>query len=135
MELLRSGKSKTVYSNVDDTVRIEFRDNITAGNGEKHDILKGKGALLNDINEIFFKELSLHSIPNHYLEKISENFFRAKKVKIVPLEIVVRNYTAGSFCNADTSKNLLGWKAELSIEDGISDALKWGAKRDSVLPD
>ena len=43
--------------------------------------------------------------------------------------------TAGSFCNADTAKNLLGWKAKLSIEDGISDALKWGAKRDSVLPD
>jgi len=43
--------------------------------------------------------------------------------------------TAGSFCNADTAKNLLGWKAKLSIENGISDALKWGAKRDSVLPD
>jgi len=43
--------------------------------------------------------------------------------------------TAGSFCNADTAKNLLGWKAELSIEDGVSDALKWGAKRDSILPD
>ena len=43
--------------------------------------------------------------------------------------------TAGSFCNADTAKKLLGWKAELSIEDGISDALKWGAKRDLVLPD
>jgi len=43
--------------------------------------------------------------------------------------------TAGSFCNADTAKKLLGWKAELSIEDGISDALKWGAKRDSVLLD
>ena len=43
--------------------------------------------------------------------------------------------TAGSFCNADTARNLLGWKAKLSIENGISDALKWGAKRDSVLPD
>jgi len=43
--------------------------------------------------------------------------------------------TTGSFCNADTAKNLLGWKAKLSIENGISDALKWGAKRDSVLPD
>ncbi|MCD6576613.1 MAG: UDP-glucose 4-epimerase GalE [Anaerolineaceae bacterium] len=43
--------------------------------------------------------------------------------------------TAGSFCNADTAKILLGWEAKLSIEDGISDALKWGAKRDSVLPD
>jgi UDP-glucose 4-epimerase len=42
---------------------------------------------------------------------------------------------AGSFCNADTAKRLLGWKAELSIEQGISDSLKWGAKRDSVLPD
>ena len=43
--------------------------------------------------------------------------------------------SAGSFCNADTARKLLGWKAELSIEKGISDALKWGAMRDSVLPD
>jgi UDP-glucose 4-epimerase len=43
--------------------------------------------------------------------------------------------SAGSFCNADTARKLLGWKAELSIEEGISDALKWGAMRDSMLPD
>lgn len=43
--------------------------------------------------------------------------------------------TAGSFCNADTAMKLLGWKAELPIEIGISDALKWGKKRDTVLPD
>jgi len=41
--------------------------------------------------------------------------------------------TAGSFCNADTARNLLGWQAELSIEQGISDALKWGELRDTVL--
>lgn len=98
MELLRSGKVKSVYIDGGDSVRIEFRDDITAGNGEKHDIFKGKGSLLNAINEIFFKELSYHSIPNHYIEKLSENSFKAKKVEIVPLEVVVRNYTAGSFC-------------------------------------
>ena len=43
--------------------------------------------------------------------------------------------TTGSFCNADTAKKLLGWEAKLSIEEGISDALKWGAKRSQVLPD
>ena len=43
--------------------------------------------------------------------------------------------SAGSYCNADKAKKLLGWNAELSIEEGISDALKWGAMRDSVLPD
>jgi len=43
--------------------------------------------------------------------------------------------TAGSFCSADTAKELLGWKAELSIEQGIADALKWGAMRDERLPD
>ncbi|MCD6356580.1 MAG: UDP-glucose 4-epimerase GalE [Anaerolineaceae bacterium] len=42
---------------------------------------------------------------------------------------------AGSFCNADTAKKLLGWTAQLSIEQGISDSLKWGVKRDSILPD
>lgn len=43
--------------------------------------------------------------------------------------------TAGSFCNADTARRLLGWSAELSIEQGISDAIKWGEKRDTVLSD
>lgn len=98
MKLLRSGKVKFVYADGDDDVMIEFRDDITAGNGEKHDVLKGKGALLNAINEIFFEKLSRYSIPNHYVRKLSENSFKAKKVEIVPLEVVVRNYAAGSFC-------------------------------------
>ena len=126
MKILQNGKSKTVYPDGDDTVRIEFKDDITAGNGEKHDILKGKGILLNAINKIFFKELFLHSIPNHYLEKISENSFRAKKVKIVPLEIVVRNYTAGSFCKRYGIKK--GLKIRPLVEfflkdDSLSDPL------------
>ncbi len=98
MKLLQEGKVKSVYDNGDETVTIEFRDDITAGNGAKHDVLKGKGSLLNAINELFFKALSSQSIPNHYIEKLSENSFKAQKVKIVPLEVVVRNYTAGSFC-------------------------------------
>ena len=43
--------------------------------------------------------------------------------------------TAGSYCNADTAKRLLGWEAELSIQQGLSDALKWGQMRDAVLKD
>jgi len=98
MKLLQSGKVKSVYAGSDGTVTIEFRDDITAGNGAKHDVLKGKGSLLNAINAIFFKVLSSNSIPNHYIEKLSDNSFKAKKVDIIPLEIVVRNYTAGSLC-------------------------------------
>ncbi len=98
MELLRSGKVKSLYRDGDDTVIVEFRDDITAGNGEKHDVMKGKGKLLNSINEIFFNLLSSKGIPTHYLRKISDTAFLAKKLEIIPLEVVVRNYTAGSFC-------------------------------------
>ncbi len=97
MEVLKSGKVKSVYSD-DEEVIIEFRDDITAGNGEKHDVLTGKGKLLNSINEIFFNVLSSNSIPNHYIERLSETSFKAKKLEIIPLEIVVRNFAAGSFC-------------------------------------
>ncbi len=98
MELLRSGKVKSLYRNGDDTVIVEFRDDITAGNGKKHDVMEGKGKLLNSINEIFFNLLSSKGIPTHYLRKISNTAFLAKKLEIIPLEVVVRNYTAGSFC-------------------------------------
>ncbi len=98
MELLRSGKVKSVYREDDDNVIIEFRDDITAGNGEKHDLLEGKGKLLNTINEIFFKTLSSQGLPIHYVRKISETSFQAKNLDIIPLEVVVRNYAAGSFC-------------------------------------
>ncbi len=98
MELIQTGKVKSVYDNADGTVTVDFRDDITAGNGAKHDVLEGKGTLLNTINEIFFNLLNDREIPNHYIGKLSRNSFKAKKVKIVPLEVVVRNYTAGSFC-------------------------------------
>jgi len=98
MELIQKGKVKSVYDNQDGTVSIEFRDDITAGDGAKHDLLEGKGSLSNTINEIFFKRLKLENIPNHYLEKISEKSFRAVKLQILPLEVVVRNFSAGSFC-------------------------------------
>ncbi len=97
MEVLKSGKVKSVYSDGEEVI-IEFRDDITAGNGEKHDVLTGKGKLLNSINEIFFNVLSSNSIPNHYIERLSETSFKAKKLEIIPLEIVVRNFAAGSFC-------------------------------------
>ncbi len=98
LELLRIGKVKSVYRQEDDNVIIEFRDDITAGNGEKHDVMKGKGKLLNSINEIFFDLLSSNEIPTHYLRKVSDTAFLAKKLEIIPLEVVVRNYTTGSFC-------------------------------------
>jgi len=98
MELIRRGKVKSVYDNADGSVIIQFRDDITAGNGAKHDIIEGKGILLNEINEIFFNLLNSHGVATHYVKKFSANAFKAKKVQIIPLEVVVRNYAAGSFC-------------------------------------
>jgi len=98
MELIHKGKVKSVFDNQDGTVTIEFRDDITAGDGAKHDLLPGKGALSNAINHVFFRRLKEEGVPSHYLGKVSERSFRALKLQIFPLEVVVRNFTAGSFC-------------------------------------
>ncbi|MDI6868795.1 MAG: phosphoribosylaminoimidazolesuccinocarboxamide synthase [Coprothermobacterota bacterium] len=98
MELIHKGKVKSVFDNHDGTVTVEFRDDITAGDGAKHDLLEGKGALSNAINDIFFQKLKEAHVSNHYLGKVSERAFKAFKLQIFPLEVVVRNFTAGSFC-------------------------------------
>lgn len=98
MELIHKGKVKSVFDNHDGTVTVEFRDDITAGDGAKHDLLEGKGSLSNSINHIFFTKLKEANVPNHYLGKVSERAFKAFKLQIFPLEVVVRNFTAGSFC-------------------------------------
>lgn len=97
MTLVYEGKAKRVFSTEDQAVfRIEYKDEVTAGNGAKKDHMAGKGRLNNLITSKFFELLAAEGYASHFIQRISETEQLVKKVDIIPLEVVVRNIAAGS---------------------------------------
>ena len=97
-ELLYEGKAKQVYkTDKEDEYIIHYKDDATAGNGVKHDQFEGKGVLNNTISSIIFDMLEEAGIKTHMIEKINDRDIKVKKVEIFPLEVIIRNMTAGSF--------------------------------------
>ena len=104
-ELLYEGKAKKLFITEDPQIlRVEYKDDATAFNGKKFDRLKDKGRLNNAITVFFFEYLETKDIPSHFVRKISETEQLVRRVKIIPLEVVVRNVAAGSL-----SKRI-GWE-------------------------
>ena len=104
-ELLYEGKAKKLFITEDPQIlRVEYKDDATAFNGKKFDRLRDKGRLNNAITVFFFEHLEKKDIPSHFVRKISETEQLVRRVKIIPLEVVVRNVAAGSL-----SKRI-GWK-------------------------
>ena len=104
-ELLYEGKAKKLFITEDPQIlRVEYKDDATAFNGKKFDRLKDKGRLNNAITVFFFEHLETKDIPSHFVRKISETEQLVRRVKIIPLEVVVRNVAAGSL-----SKRI-GWE-------------------------
>lgn len=96
--LLYEGKAKMVYTTDEASiVWIEYKDAATAYNGEKKASIIGKGRLNNEITSLLFTKLKEMGIDSHFIKRISENEQLVKKVDIILLETVVRNYAAGSF--------------------------------------
>ncbi len=97
MQLLYEGKAKQLFATEDpSTIIVRFTDNVTAGNGKKRETIPGKGALTAHISIKLFELLSRQNIPTHYVRQLDDQSFLAKKVQIIPLEVVVRNYATGS---------------------------------------
>lgn len=97
MTLVYEGKAKRVFSTDEDHVfRIEYKDEVTAGNGAKKDKMAGKGRLNNLITSYFFERLAQEGLESHFIKKLSDTEQLVKEVTIIPLEVVVRNYAAGS---------------------------------------
>lgn len=97
-ELLYEGKAKRVYFTDDENiVWIEYKDSATAYNGEKKAEIAGKGRLNNEITSLLFSKLAEKGIQSHFIKKVSENEQLVKRVNIIPIEVIVRNYAAGSF--------------------------------------
>ena len=104
-ELLYEGKAKKLFITEDQQIlRVEYKDDATAFNGKKFDRLRDKGRLNNAITVFFFEHLDTKDIPSHFVRKISETEQLVRRVKIIPLEVVVRNVAAGSL-----SKRI-GWE-------------------------
>ncbi|WP_078550268.1 phosphoribosylaminoimidazolesuccinocarboxamide synthase [Litchfieldia alkalitelluris] len=97
LELLYEGKAKQIYrTNEEQVVWIQYKDSATAFNGEKKEVIVGKGRLNNEITSLLFEKLKEAGVESHFIEKISETEQLVKQVTIIPLEVVVRNLIAGS---------------------------------------
>ena len=102
-ELIYEGKAKKVYSHEDaDKVIIEFKDDATAFNALKKANFKGKGELNCLITSKIFEFLNKNDIPTHFIGLRNHNSIFAQKIKIIPLEIVLRNKAYGSICKQTT---------------------------------
>lgn len=96
-KMLYEGKAKRVYQTEDPGLyHIEYKDDATAFNGEKKGTIVGKGVVNNKMTAIVFKMLEEKGIPTHFVKLLSDNEQLVKAVKILPLEVIVRNVIAGS---------------------------------------
>lgn len=97
-EQLYEGKAKKVFATDDPKlVIVDYKDDATAFNGEKKGTIVGKGAINNVMSNHMFQLLEQSGIPTHFVEELSDRETVVKKVSIVPLEVIVRNISAGSF--------------------------------------
>ncbi|MCC3670891.1 phosphoribosylaminoimidazolesuccinocarboxamide synthase [Terrisporobacter mayombei] len=97
--LLYEGKAKKIFSTENENeFVVYYKDDATAFNGEKRAEIASKGILNNKISTIMFEELAKEGIESHFIKSLSDREMLVKKVEILPLEVIVRNITAGSFC-------------------------------------
>lgn len=96
-DFIYEGKAKQVYSTEDpDLVIVYYKDDATAFNAQKRGTVADKGEMNNKISTLIFEYLIQKGIQTHYIETLNEREQLVKKVDIIPLEMVVRNYVAGS---------------------------------------
>lgn len=108
LEKIYEGKAKVLYTTEDENLLIQyFKDDATAFNAVKKAVINGKGVLNNFISEFIMLEMTKSGIPTHFVERLNEREQLVKKAKIIPLEVIVRNITAGSMAK------------RLGIEEGI----------------
>jgi len=91
------GKAKTLFEGPEPGTIVQyFKDDATAFNAEKKDVIEGKGVLNNLLSEYFMEGLGQIGVPTHFLKRLNMREQLVRKCEIVPLEVIVRNYAAGS---------------------------------------
>ena len=97
LQQIYEGKAKILFATNDSGLLIQhFKDDATAFNAQKKAVISGKGKLNNLISEHIMLELAMNGIKTHFVKKLNDREQLVKKVKIIPLEIIIRNITAGS---------------------------------------
>ncbi len=95
---LYEGKAKKVYATADENlVIVSYKDDATAMDGVKKGTIAGKGVVNNRMSNFLMQLLEKQGVPTHYVEELSDRETVVKKVSIVPLEVIIRNISAGSF--------------------------------------
>ncbi|MDR0675089.1 MAG: phosphoribosylaminoimidazolesuccinocarboxamide synthase [Mycoplasmataceae bacterium] len=95
--MLYEGKAKQLFATDNPReIIVHYKDSATAGNGAKKAEIRDKGVLNNEIVTIIFTMLNKKGIPTHFIKKLNERDQLCRRVKIVPLEVIVRNMAAGS---------------------------------------
>jgi len=108
IKLVYEGKAKKVYETDDPTLAIlEYKDSLTAFNAREKDTVQDRGRLTNLISATFLKLLQDEGIPTHFVKLLDGNHQLVKRLKIIPLEVVVRNTSTGSLCK------------RLGVEEGL----------------
>lgn len=108
MKMLYEGKAKQVFlTDKEGEYIVHFKDDATAFNGVKKEKITGKGELNNAISSLIFEMLEKEGIKTHFIKKINSNDMLVKKVNILPLEVIIRNISAGSLSK------------RLGLEEGI----------------
>lgn len=124
LELLYEGKAKKVFKTEDpDVLIVDYKDDATAFNGLKKGTIVGKGAINNRMTNHIFRLLEKEGVPTHLVKELSDRETAVKKVEIVPLEVIVRNVSAGSFAK------------KLGIEEGrklLAPTLEFSYKNDEL---
>lgn len=146
-EQLYEGKAKKVFAtNNDEYVIVDYKDDATAFNGEKKGTIHNKGIINNRVTNHLMKMLEKKGIPTHFVEEISDRQTIVKRVKIVPLEVIVRNIAAGSLAKrlgVDEGTKLASTVLEYCYkDDALGDpmvneyhimAMKWCTKEELDL--
>ena len=102
------GKAKILYEGPEPGTIVQyFKDDATAFNAEKRDVIEGKGVLNNRLSEFFMTGLNQIGVPTHFVKRLNMREQLVKACEIIPLEIIVRNYAAGSLSK------------RLGIEEGV----------------
>jgi phosphoribosylaminoimidazole-succinocarboxamide synthase len=91
------GKAKILYEGPEPGTLVQyFKDDATAGNGAKKDVIDGKGVLNNRLSEFFMTGLGQIGVPTHFIRRLNMREQLIRQVEIIPLEVIVRNFAAGS---------------------------------------
>ena len=148
------GKAKILYEGPEPGTLVQyFKDDATAFNAEKRDVIDGKGVLNNRLSEFFMTGLNQLGVPTHFLKRINMREQLIRSVEMLPLEVIVRNYAAGSlakrlgleegsvlprpiveFCYKDDSLGdplvaeehiiAFGWASQQDLDDMVALALR-----------